>query len=120
MFRIASAAINLFRRPTTLQAVKPLYTHSFMTTSRMHFMTSKASNQFSFFNHTAMLMGVSPMRNFSMVLRKRPKCVAVNKYKLKTKKAAQYRISIVSNRVTCRLEDCETAGSNIIPKAIAI
>ena len=42
-------------------------------------------------------MGASPLRNFSMVLRKRPKCVAVNKYKLKTKKAAQYRISIVSD-----------------------
>ncbi len=68
-----------------------------MALSKMNFMTTRVVNQFSYFNHTAMLMGASPMRHFSMVLRKRPKCVAVNKYKLKTKKAAQYRISIVSD-----------------------
>lgn len=38
-------------------------------------------------------------RSFSVVLKKRPRCVKVNKYKLKTKKAAARRIAVVSNRL---------------------
>ena len=43
-----------------------------------------------------MFLGCVPMRTFSMVLKKRPRSVKVNKYKLKTKKAMAKRIKIVS------------------------
>ena len=44
-----------------------------------------------------MMLGNSLMtRNFSMVLKKRPRSVKVNKYKLKTKKAMAKRCLIVS------------------------
>jgi hypothetical protein len=43
-------------------------------------------------------------RQMSMVLKKRPRSVPVNKYKLKTKKAAQKRFSMV--RLTKRVDFC--------------
>ncbi len=42
------------------------------------------------------VIGNTSFRQFSMILKKRPRSVKVNKYKLKTKKAAQKRYSLVN------------------------
>ena len=86
-FTFQQRTFCMLTRPSIMRPAMP----------RMSLMLSPFQKQFG--GISSVYNNATAARSFSVVLKKRPRCVKVNKYKLKTKKAAAKRMTVVSNRL---------------------
>ena len=92
-FTFQQRAFCMLTKPSIMRPAMP----------RMSLMLSPFQKQFG--GISSVYNNATAARSFSVVLKKRPRCVKVNKYKLKTKKPAAKRMTVVSNR-SCLTVSC--------------